>query len=187
MKGKILELRNHKVGDGCAQRECEAKIGVWRDPEEFLLESCHIMHPFDLFPSVPDNMRRSVFLRLTRGCVHFARSQLVSLQRLRDIDHSMRMEEAGLRAGMHQQVKNILGQKSVMLFGKLCKDAGWGDATLSQDMSEGFPLVGTMRQSGMFERRTVPASLSLEELRAQAVWVRKSARDCLQKLWGCKC
>ena len=175
-KGKILELRAmSNGGDGAQSNDICAKVGVWRSPTEFLEESTQLEHPFDLHPSVPDHVRRSIFARLTEGCVEFARSQLVSLHAMRDLQSKLDIQETQLVKGLHPQVKKVLRDKPISLFRQLCRDAGWRDDGLADDMASGFPLVGELKKPGLFEKRTIPGSLNPQELKSQSTWLRRSA------------
>ena len=171
--GKILELRS-SMGDSGAQ-QLVAKIGLWRDPVGFVREACSLPHPFDEYPSVPDHVRRTVFERLTMGKAEFARSQLNALQSLQQLEHSLQDEEESLKASMHPMVHSVLGGKPIVLFKTLCERTGWDDSDLYKHVSEGFPLVGHMSFTGLFEARTRPASLTIEQLKKQSTWLKRAA------------
>ena len=175
-RGKILELRAmSNGGDGTQSNDICAKVGVWRSPSEFLEEATQLEHPFDLHPSVPDHVRRSIFARLTEGFVEFGRSQLVSLHGLRDLQFKLEVQETQLVKGLHPMVKKVLRNKPISLFRQLCQNAGWHDEKLADDIAGGFPLVGEMKKPGLFGKRTIPGSLNPQELRSQSTWLRRSA------------
>ena len=132
-------------------------------------------HPFDDYPSVPDHVRRAVFDRLTKGKASFARSQLRALLSIQRLEFSRQDEEEVLKSNMHPSVQGVLGSKPMILFRDLCLQTGWADSELYKHISEGFPLVGHMSSTGLFEARTRPASLTVEQLKQQSVWLRRSA------------
>eukprot|EP00971_Amphidinium_carterae_P156752 3107453-Amphidinium_carterae.1 len=132
-------------------------------------------HPFDYFQSVSDVVRRGIFRRLTEGKRSFVKDQLRALQSLQKLRRELSPDEAKLRESMDVGVNTVLKDKPIKLFGKCCELSGWADRSLPSDVADGFPVVGSLCKTGVYEGRTLPALLSPEELRSQAAWVRHDA------------
>eukprot|EP00971_Amphidinium_carterae_P352473 6492611-Amphidinium_carterae.4 len=172
--GRVLELRVQAGGSMEAQQQV-AKVGIWRSPVEFLLEACTVVHPFDSFDSVPDNVRKGIFERLEKGKQSFTSGQLRALHWWKKRHLELENDERKFKDGLATSVKAVLGPKPLLLFGEMCSDAGWEDATLVKDIADGFPLVGDLRDTGLFQARTRPAQIDEVQLREQSTWIRRSS------------
>lgn len=73
-------------------------------------------------------------------------------------------EEKVLRSKMDPQVNDVLKGKRLKLYQRMCEDAGVGGESLFQEITEGFRLIGKMRDrdSGQFPCKVKPASLTVE-------------------------
>ena len=74
---------------------------------------------------------------------------------------------------MDPQVEEVLAGKRLLLFKTMCEDAGVGDQTLFQELTEGFRLTGRMLESGQFPKKMRPAAITVQQLRDSSVWAKR--------------
>ena len=66
------------------------------------------------------------------------------------------------------QVQAVLGAKRLLLVERVAESINWPDTTLSQEMSQGFQLVGQATKSYVFQSGIKAASMSEEQLMKDA-------------------
>ncbi|CAE7775427.1 unnamed protein product [Symbiodinium sp. CCMP2592] len=71
---------------------------------------------------------------------------------------------------MDPTVREIMGNKKLLLFKQMLKDAGVPDERLFEDMVQGFRLTGPLEPSGLFPPKYKPAVISVDELRRTSQW-----------------
>lgn len=77
-------------------------------------------------------------------------------------------QEQALKRSMSLRRQRVLGNKRLLLFGELLAEAGSKDASLVEDMCNGFDLTGKLPASNHFSQKFRPAALPTEALRGIA-------------------
>ena len=54
---------------------------------------------------------------------------------------------------MDPQVEAVLKGKRLLLFKQMCFDAGVGDESIFEELTEGVRLTGQMQDSGQFQKK----------------------------------
>ena len=160
----------------------KATFGVHFSPEEFVLNSQKLVHPFDIpLPLDNANMDAIGFI-LQNGPAVVAKRRADMLGHYVKRAKELHSEEAKLHAGLDELVRPVLRSKRLLLFREMLADAGVNDATLMDEMCAGFRLVGDLEESGQSQPHFKPAVLSLEQLKQTAVWAQKAVTASCKKV-----
>ena len=156
-----------KVQDGTNQAQT-VSIGLHFTPEEFVVEAVRIGHPTRIHSLFPEDIEMTVdhYLSRDKGTLAIERTEEIKrwISLKRDLDN----EEKVLKNDMSLRRKDVLRDKSLLLFERLLCDAGHDDVDLVTHMTQGFDLTGMLPESRVFGRRVRPAAISCDELRRVA-------------------
>ena len=161
---KLISSRTEMVkkGDKGENEIQVSEFGVYRSPEEFIQFVSRLQHPLDS-PQLLDasNMRAMLAIRDWKQAEILAfRAQ--SLRWYTDLAVQLKEDECQLRKQMDPQVEAVLKGNRLLLFKQMCFDAGVGDESLFQELTDGFRLTGQMQDSGQFPKKLKPASLTVQ-------------------------
>jgi hypothetical protein len=140
-------------------------VGIPSSPNEFVARAIKAGHPRGLDVHVDENMQEVVRLNLVAPPFELAKKRVEYLKkwtaRAKEIAH----EEEELKKAMPDHVRQVLGQKRLVLFGKMLRALHYPDEKLVEDISAGFRLSGYMTKSHVFRARSKRPTMSLETLR----------------------
>ena len=148
-------------------------FGVFRSPWEFLQKAMTLEHPLDNPQTVDkSNLKAIVFIRdhSTADVLAFRAKQL---KKYTQRAAQLAQEEDLLKRSLDEDVRRVLDGKRLLLFKEMAADANVCDATLFQELIEGFRLTGEMPESKQFPARLKPAMISVQQLKDSAVWAKK--------------
>ena len=91
-------------------------------------------------------------------------------------------DEAASHKGLYSLLQPVLRSKKLLLFREMLTDAGVNDATLVDEMCDGFRLVGDLNPSGQFKQQLKPAAISVDQLRQTALWAQKAVVSSCRKV-----
>ncbi|CAE7799781.1 unnamed protein product [Symbiodinium sp. CCMP2592] len=148
----------------------EAQFGVYHTPDEFLNAALKVTHPFDSAVSIDGPNLRAIAFTLEHGVKAVQQRRMEVLEHYRALEHSLRSDEEALKQAMDPTVREIMGNKKLLLFKQMLKDAGVPDERLFEDMVQGFRLTGPLVPSGLFPPKYKPAVISVDELRRTSQW-----------------
>ncbi|CAE7255625.1 unnamed protein product [Symbiodinium sp. CCMP2592] len=148
----------------------EAQFGVYHTPDEFLNAALKVTHPFDSAVSIDGPNLRAIAFALEHGVKAVQQRRMEVLEHYRALEHSLRSDEEALKQAMDPTVREIMGNKKLLLFKQMLKDAGVPDERLFEDMVQGFRLTGPLEPSGLFPPKYKPAVISVDELRRTSQW-----------------
>ena len=174
---KLISSRTEVEKRGMAgESEIQVQVsefGVYRSPEEFLKFASQLQHPLDS-PQLldPSNMKAMLAIR-DWPVADVLAFRARNLRWYTDLAVKLQEEEQQLRNNLDPQVAAVLKGKRLMLFQKMCEDAGVQDRSLFQEFTEGFKLTGLMQESGHFPRKLKPASLTVQQLRDSSTWAKR--------------
>ena len=185
------------IGDeNVGNQVCQHTFGVFRDPVEFVHESKLVSHPFDMFHALPDSMLKVLFRNLTMQIGDIALRRARTLREWSAFAKDNANLERQLHASMEPGIAAVLKGKRILLMKHIAKQISWPDMSVFDEMVEGFGLVGSQPASGLFATEFRPASISKEELKSCAKFVRPAllgkvrsseVSDDLRKLYDMTC
>ena len=149
----------------------ECRIGLPWVPSEFVKSALRLEHPNTLECSVPAPLKKTIDRCLNEGHVAIARASTAALRQW-----TLRAKAIADRGGdveegdaFPEHCRKVLAGKSMRLFGEMLDHAKYADKHLVKHMKEGFHLMGPLPETGALPTRVTVGSLTLEEVRANAV------------------
>ncbi|CAE7815285.1 unnamed protein product [Symbiodinium sp. CCMP2592] len=119
--------------------------------DEFVRTAVTLSHPFDLSSAVPDEMLEILAFTLTKGPLAVMRHRLDTLTKWKKWSQELRGAEASLHARLHPDVEKIVARKNLTLLRRVAEDLQWPDATIIDDIENGFELVGEAKAEPVIE------------------------------------
>ncbi|CAE7224116.1 unnamed protein product [Symbiodinium sp. CCMP2592] len=174
---RILQVVPVQGGEGPSGSGFRVTFGVYRTEDEFVRTAVTLSHPFDLSSAVPDEMLEILAFTLTKGPLAVMRHRLDTLTKWKKWSQELRGAEASLHARLHPDVEKIVARKNLTLLRRVAEDLQWPDATIIDDIENGFELVGEAKLTGIFEVDPKPSSMSVDELLEHAKFLKPA-------LWG---
>ncbi|CAE7239837.1 unnamed protein product [Symbiodinium sp. CCMP2456] len=139
---------------------------------EFLDKALKAEHPCDLLsgcePAALDNIQWIACASSHEVCSF----RTNALKALLQSEAELRKEEEILHRTLHPEVARVLKGKRLLLFRKLAQAAGVQDDGLFQQICDGFKILGYAEPCGQFPVSIKPASMSEQELKQAAPWIR---------------
>ena len=148
--------------------------GVFRSPKQAVDAAAQIIHPLDAHLPVPDPLIEAVFEVLSKGPTAFADHRIEQCKRILKLVSELKEEEDKLHSSMHPEVAKVLQGKRFLVWKQLLTETGYEDVQVVDETISGFPLVGPSTVSEVFPLGATPAQQSVEQLKQQAVWRRRS-------------
>ena len=155
-------------------RRLKVTFGVYFSPEEFVLNVQQLRHPFDVPLPLDDANMAAIAFILKNGLAAVAKHRADVLKHYVDRAKELQHDEAALQKGLDSLLQPVLRSKKLLLF----RD----DATLVDEMCDGFRLVGDLNPSGQFKQQLKPAAISVDQLRQTAVWAQKAVVSSCRKV-----
>ena len=137
----------------------EALVGVFRKPEQYVMEAVAKPHPADSFGALPEDVRETVRFLCCNDDAEILKHRANMLSWVKQAVDSKVNEESGLRAGMHHDVANVVKDCNIVALEEICKAVGFKDDYLFKGLKEGFKLSGVVPPSGRGEMRHKPAAI----------------------------
>ncbi|CAE7216565.1 pol [Symbiodinium sp. CCMP2592] len=164
-------------GEQHQQYDAKNSLTAAFQSDEFVRTAVTLSHPFDLSSAVPDEMLEILAFTLTKGPLAVMRHRLDTLTKWKKWSQELRGAEASLHARLHPDVEKIVARKNLTLLRRVAEDLQWPDATIIDDIENGFELVGEAKVTGIFEVDPKPSSMSVDELLDHAKFLKPA-------LWG---
>ena len=149
-------------------------FGVYRTPKQAVEAASNIVHPIDSHLPIPDPLLEAVFEVLCKGPQYIADKRVEQCRRIIKMTSDLRKEEEQLHTNMHPDIAKVLKGKRILLWRKLLEEAGYEDLEVVDETIEGFSLVGAATVSKSYPLGPAPAQQSVDQLKEQAVWRRRS-------------
>ena len=156
------------------------QIGVFRTPNEFVNKALGLNHPFDCSSSISDDAKRAIFALFTEGPSGIKAMRNEAFDFYESLGARLEAEEQALHAGLDANRASILNGKKLLIFDRLCKDAGVEDQGLLALMLNGTRLTGEAGYTGLFSTEVTSAAMSECQLMQSSKWTR---RKILGKVW----
>ena len=146
--------------------------GVFRSPKQAVEVASQIVHPLDDHLPVPDPLIEAVFDVLSKGPTAIADQRVEQCKRILKLVSDVKEDEDKLHSSMHPEVAKVLQGKRFLVWKQLLTETGYEDVQVVEETIAGFPLVGP--STDVFPLGATPAQQSVEQLKQQAVWGRRS-------------
>ena len=142
-------------------------FGIYRTKEQFLERAKELWRPYDTMILLPDEIVRALFEVLTKEPLDTCKWRLQCIQQWQRWATECESAEKDLKLRVHKDVRSIVAHLRISLMKKVGAQIGWTDATLWDQLADGFRLVGDVPFSGVFKEDFKPASLNEDELFAR--------------------
>ena len=153
---------------GNAENIEKSCIGVPTEPDEFIQRAIKAGHPRSLdqfLDPIIANMLKANFIDdpsvLAKKRCDFFKKYLKRAV-------ALNAGEEDLRKNMPPYVRELVGNKRLLLWEEMLNDIGYPDTTLIKEIASGFRLSGWMAKSFVFKPRTKRPSMSMETLKKLA-------------------
>ena len=140
-------------------------IGLPSDPDDFVLRALRAGHPRGMDVHVDAAMASVVKANLVDPPFCLAKKRVEFLKKWTARAKDLKLEEESFRKRMPEHVRNVLGDKRLVLFKEILDDLDYPDTKLTEDIACGFKLSGYMTKSNVFRARSKRPAFSLETLR----------------------
>ena len=159
-KGVTVEVH----GENLDELPKFALVGIPRDPGEFLVRACTLVHPVQRSMQVGVALKEAIATYIDGDGLEFRRVQCCFSQHMLSLCDELKKDEERLHSGMPLHLQKILKGKRLCLFNELLKECGYPDTKIAREMGEGFPLCGWLPQSDVFPLKLRPPELHVGTL-----------------------
>ena len=171
-KGKA-KARPKKENNERLEREKSIQVGIFHTPEEFTDKAFKVVHPFDSSTTVSDVAKRNMFWLLTHGKDEVRAYREDVFSGYERMASELADREAVLHSHLDPYKQMILKKKRLLLFERMCIDAGVQDEGLTELMVAGVKMTGRGADTGQFPQEERPRTLSDEQLMRSSRWTRR--------------
>ena len=139
------------------------KVGVPREPQQFITAAVELGHPRFLLARVSKDALSAV-----NGLLGDAAD--LSLQRSKFLKwllrraNELRPQEVELHENLPVHLKKVLEGKRILLWKEVLEQLGYPDAKIMDEVVKGFPLTGWAEQSGVFMPDVRPPEMDVMQL-----------------------
>ena len=144
-------------------------VGVPRDPIEFMKEAQKVGHPRGHLVRTSNDIDIAIKANLEweehELFAHRAQVFKGWLQKAAEL----RQAETKLHAGLPQHLQQILARKKLLLWKHILVSLDYGDVKIIDEIISGFSLTGWASESGVFDKKVRPASMTVEQLKGVAL------------------
>ena len=160
---------NHVLGDiqNCDVLE-KVSIGIPSSPDDFIDRAKKAGHPRALDQFVDPQIQDMLRSNFSGEPLDLAKKRIAFFHKYLQRAKLLSQEEEQLRQTMPPHVRALVGEKRLVLWKEILSDLHYPDATLIDEIAEGFKLSGWMERSGVFKTRTKRPSMSMATLKKLA-------------------
>eukprot|EP00435_Cladocopium_sp_Y103_P075258 s153_g55.t1 len=143
-------------------------IGVPSEPDEFIQRAIAAGHPRSLDQHVDPQIRDMIHSNFVEEPANLAKKRVAFFHKYLKRATELSAMEDEMRSQMPEHVRQLVGNKRLVLWREILNDHGYPDTTLIDEMAQGFKLSGWMSRSNVFKARTKRPAMSLTTLRGLA-------------------
>eukprot|EP00435_Cladocopium_sp_Y103_P051887 s469_g16.t1 len=136
-------------------------IGIPSEPDEFVARAFCAGHPRSLDVHVDEAMQDVVKLNLIDPPFILAKRRVQFIKKWTNRAAELKDEEAKLRETMPDHVRQVLGNKRLVLMREMLESLQYPDKKLVDDIAAGFKLSGYMTKSNVFRSKSKRPAMSL--------------------------
>ena len=141
---------------GSETKTVELLVGLPWDKEEFFYKSVQTPHPIQGEAVLPDHTKIAIANMLSDGTDKIQARLAESMSKWLEVNKSLHKAELDLHKQLGKtvpHVAHVVAQKNILVFKKMLQSMGYPDTRVAELLVEGFPLVGTLDRTGVFEDR----------------------------------
>ena len=139
----------------------------------FFNKAKQLQHPFSAHNAVSDEVKTVISEIFSEGITAVAKERILQIARISKMKQELRVEEARFKANLPQHVREVLGDKPILLWKKLLQETSFPDLSVV-DFMEGVRLTGQHEKSPLFQEKAVLAKTSTDYLVESAIWRNKA-------------
>lgn len=141
-----------------------ARVGVAWGVTDFTEAALQATHPFEEL-TCEDYHLKAIFYTMTRGPAAVQAHRKDRLEYWSRRAKALGPREAELHAAAHEDVRGALEGKRVLLLAEMLRSVGYARGNeLAHTMLAGFPVLGKVPSTDLFEPKHSPAQMGLEDL-----------------------
>ena len=144
------------------------KVGVPRDPTEFIAAAVSLGHPRFLLARVSSEAEVAVDHLLGNAAkLSLLRARFLKkwLQRAKELHE----HEEDLHSKLPAHLRRVLAGKRLLLWREILLELGYQDAKVVDEIIRGFPMTGWTEESGVFVPDVRPPDMTVDQLRGIAL------------------
>ena len=166
---RLLQVWNDQKGDETdGKHRLMAKIGLPVEPLEYVAKAVTLIHPNLQRVKMSAALETAIDLCGTGKALKLRRIRIGWTKQMVSLAESCRTLEESLRDERPQHLQTVLMNKKFGLLHEVLKSFNYPDACVAREASQGFPLVGWMKTSGVFAAHVRPPSLHVSAFEAMA-------------------
>ena len=147
---RLLQVWNDQVGSTEGEPMLVAKVGIPVTPLKYVAMASQLVHPDLQRVKLSPQLQRAIgfcgpgrSLELRRLRIQWTKDVVALMGQTKDEEDTW----AGLRP---RYLQKVLDGKRFCLMHRILNNMGYADASVAEEASSGFPLVGWMRASNVF-------------------------------------
>ena len=146
----------------------KANVGVPSDPDQFIERAIAAGHPRSLDQYIDPQVKNMMHANFIAEPAELAKERVAFFKKYIKRASELQPEEERLRGKMPPHVRELVGNKRLVLWKEILRDFGYPDETLIDDIASGFKLSDWMPKSNVFKTRTKRPSMSMDTLKGLA-------------------
>ena len=158
-------------------------IAVWAtpwNPHAFLEAARLLPHPFQDV-ALDDNILQLCFDYVTKGPDFVMAQRLNFVKKWTARAQQLRAAEIKFHKSLHPVVEKVVHKQQFLVLLEMLQELGFPKyRTLVQLMYTGFPLIGQLEDTPVFERRVPPCTTSLADFLASARSRQEACKACVR-------
>ena len=143
-------------------------VGVFREPEKFILEALAAKHPVDSLFAIPPALIFNIDWILKEGPVSVCKFRINFIKELVKLVHDNRADDDAVLATLSSSQQRILSGKKLATLQLLATRINHPDKTIVSDATKGFRLTGFQKYSGYFTEQVVVPLITEGQLKEAA-------------------
>eukprot|EP00435_Cladocopium_sp_Y103_P036446 s2670_g9.t1 len=146
----------------------EADIGLPVEPVDYIKQACTLVHPNMQPVKLPEGMEWAIQLQAEGHSLDLRRVRISWTKSMMQMLEEGREAERTAAQSRPDHLRSVLEGKRFELMRCALDAVGYPDSCIAAEASAGLPLVGWMKQSGMFGSNLRPPELHVDSLESMA-------------------
>ena len=145
-----------------------AKVGMPVPPLDYLAMVTKLVHPDLQRVILHENLERAIEFSGPNKAVELRRRRILWTKSMVDLMAKTKTQEEAMVENRPLHLKSVLAGKKFGLMHAALESIAYPDAGVALEANSGFPLVGWMKQSGVFASNLRPPALHVDSFEAMA-------------------
>ena len=129
----------------------EVVYGKFRSPEDFLEQAVRSTHPLDMGGAIPDDMVESICCMLESEPADYVKFLLQQIRDITKLVADTTLEDNAFRDSLDPEIRQFMGCKKFATTQRLALSIGHPDKNIVHQAKAGFPIVGLMPYTELFQ------------------------------------